>query len=244
MPDASPQDESSPERNEGLDSVPGQHCELESATTSNPGERSDGELVELVRSGDRAAFASIVTRYQPTLHRVAFSRIGSVEAADEVVQEAFLCAFKFLDSYDSRQSFRTWLWTIALNQCHQRARRDQRSPRVSTWTDQQYEGNGTLEKGRELELVSREPNPLARLLSMECRELLELELRKLPETQADALRLRFFAGLKFEEISAAMRCSLGTAKNRVKWGLLKIAQNMAAIPSPQSESRHGENHEL
>ena len=48
-------------------------------------------------------------------------------------------------------------------------------------------------------------------------------MRRLSEPQADALRLRFFAGLTFPEIAAAMDCSLSTAKNRVKWGLMKLA---------------------
>jgi RNA polymerase sigma-70 factor (ECF subfamily) len=42
--------------------------------------------------------------------------------------------------------------------------------------------------------------------------------------QADALRLRFFGGLKFEEIAGAMQCSLSTAKNRVRWGLERMAE--------------------
>ena len=55
-------------------------------------------------------------------------------------------------------------------------------------------------------------------------ELLDSLLGKLPEPQADALRLRFFGGLKFHEIADAMECSLSTAKNRVRWGLTKMAE--------------------
>jgi RNA polymerase sigma-70 factor (ECF subfamily) len=44
--------------------------------------------------------------------------------------------------------------------------------------------------------------------------------------QADALRLRFFGGLKFQEIADAMQCSLNTAKNRVRWGLMRMAELM------------------
>jgi RNA polymerase sigma-70 factor (ECF subfamily) len=222
---------------------PSRQFQPDSVSASHAIERSDGELVELVLEGDRGAFEAIVARYQAPLRRVAFSRLGSLEAAAEVVQEAFLCAYKFLRSFDSRQSFRTWLWTIALNQCRRRTRLDKRLPRVSAWTDQQYDGERTAESFG-MEPASVEQSPLARLLAIERRELLEQELQKLPEAQADALRLRFFGGLRFEEIAATMRCSLGTAKNRVKWGLLKIAQSMAVKPSPHGESRHGEHHEL
>jgi RNA polymerase sigma-70 factor (ECF subfamily) len=46
--------------------------------------------------------------------------------------------------------------------------------------------------------------------------------------QADALRLRFFGGLKFHEIAEAMPCSLTSAKNRVRWGLLRMAEMLQA----------------
>ena len=53
-------------------------------------------------------------------------------------------------------------------------------------------------------------------------------LAKLPTRQADAVRLRFFGGLKFREISACQGCCLTTAKNRVKWGLLAMAEQLNA----------------
>ena len=57
-------------------------------------------------------------------------------------------------------------------------------------------------------------------------EELESLLARLPEAQADALRLRFFGELKFQEIADAMGCSLATAKNRVRWGLTTLSSMM------------------
>ena len=68
------------------------------------------------------------------------------------------------------------------------------------------------------------PLPLARLLDQERSVLLEMFLARLSTVQADALRLRFFGGLKFPEIAVAMNCSLPTAKNRVRWGLMRLAK--------------------
>jgi sigma-70-like protein len=67
----------------------------------------------------------------------------------------------------------------------------------------------------------------------------------LPTAQADALRLRFFGGLKFEEIADAMQCSLGTAKNRVRWGLMRLADHVHALrneadAASQTPERRGE----
>jgi len=65
------------------------------------------------------------------------------------------------------------------------------------------------------------------MATQERSQLLDSLLAKLPEGQADALRLRFFGGLKFQEIAEAMGCSLSTAKNRVRWGLTKMAEYLA-----------------
>lgn len=62
------------------------------------------------------------------------------------------------------------------------------------------------------------------LLEKERAELLEKSLERLPEPEADALRLRFFGDLKFQEIADTMQCSLGTAKNRVRKGLVRLAR--------------------
>jgi len=61
------------------------------------------------------------------------------------------------------------------------------------------------------------------LLAKERAAQLEALLAQLSDAQADALRLRFFGGLKFHEIAAAMQCSLNTAKNRVRMGLVRMA---------------------
>ena len=57
----------------------------------------------------------------------------------------------------------------------------------------------------------------------------------MPEAQADALRLRFFGGMKYHEIAASMQCSLSTAKNRVRWGLTKMAEYLGPEDNPNGE---------
>jgi RNA polymerase sigma-70 factor (ECF subfamily) len=72
-------------------------------------------------------------------------------------------------------------------------------------------------------LASGEASPVDALLASESRGNLHALLARLPPIQADAVRLRFFGGLKFQEIAGAMDCSLTTAKMRVKQGLLQMS---------------------
>jgi RNA polymerase sigma-70 factor, ECF subfamily len=182
---------------------------------------SDGTLVTAVLCGDRSAFAEIVRRYQKSLSRVAVGRLGRREWAEDVVQETFLSAFRSLHTYDSRFSFRTWLWTILLNQCRRQAKKRARLPLVSSWTDNPYATDSTATG---VQIESGGGCPSAHLLDKELRGLLNRLLNRLPTVQADAVRLRFYGEMKFHEIADAMQCSLSTAKNRVRWGLMKLSK--------------------
>ncbi len=206
---------------------------------TNPPTIGDGQLVEACLAGQSERFDDIVARYQGPLLRVAQSRLGRREWAEEAVQEAMLAAYRSLHTYDSTYSFRTWLWTILLNQCRRIGSRNARQPRVHSWTD--GVGDQIGQQAAPTDLSSNEPCPTSRLLEKEERQQLESLLVTLPVEQADALRLRFFGGLKFREIAQAMECSLSSAKNRVRWGLLKMARQM---PDEAHASAHQPSEEL
>jgi RNA polymerase sigma-70 factor (ECF subfamily) len=182
----------------------------------------DGTLIAAALAGDGEAFALLVRRYQLPLIKAATSRLARREWAEEAVQEAFLAAHRWLDTYNSRYSFRTWLWTILLNQCSRVAKREAK---------QRFAAD---ERGSPTETTRlREPawggeSPLEALLARECGEQLAGVLARLPEVQADALRLRFFGGLTFPEIAAAMQCSEPGAKLRVKTGLMTLSKWLGA----------------
>jgi RNA polymerase sigma-70 factor (ECF subfamily) len=168
----------------------------------------DGMLLAAALAGDEHGFEQLVRRYQAALMKAAVSRLGRRELAEEALQETFLCAHRWLHTYDSRYSFRTWLWTILLNQCSRLAKREVKHIRPTE-----------IERP-----ASALPSPLDQLLARENEERINALLSRLPDSQADALRLRFFGGLSFPEIAAAMQCSQAGAKHRVKTGLLKLSQ--------------------
>jgi RNA polymerase sigma-70 factor (ECF subfamily) len=174
------------------------------------GNSPDGLLVAAALQGDNEAFALLTRRYAPALLRAAQSRLGRREVAEEALQETLLCAHRWLSTYDSRYSFRTWLWTILLNQCTRHRAREAKQSGFGDISEIVADDRHGLE-------------PLQQLLSRENNQRLHQLLARLPTAQADALRLRFFGGLTFGEIAAAMQCSEAGAKNRVKTGLLKLA---------------------
>jgi RNA polymerase sigma-70 factor (ECF subfamily) len=176
----------------------------------------DGPLVAAALAGDDQAFALLMQRYQPALFRLAQSRLGKRELAEEAVQETLLAAHRWLATYDSRYSFRTWLWSILLSQAARQAKREARQSADTLLYD----------------AAANDQSPLSNLLALESRQRLHDLLHRLPAAQADALRLRFFGGLTFPEIAAAMQCSEAGAKHRVKTGLLKLGQWLKTHEQP------------
>lgn len=186
---------------------------------------SDAEIVRRVCAGQTDCFAELVRRYQPALARVARSRLQRADWAEDVVQETFLAAFKSCASYDPRYSFRTWVWTILLNQCRGHYRRHKRSGPVESLSadcDETLDPSVADDHGT---------SPLGQLLAKERAARLESLLDQLPDVQADALRLRFFGALKFHEIATTMQCSLNTAKARVRVGLERMAKMIETAES-------------
>jgi RNA polymerase sigma-70 factor (ECF subfamily) len=135
------------------------------------------------------------------------------------VQETFLAVFAARDTFNPAFSFRTWLWTILLNLCRRQLKRN---------SNRRNERSHSLPDGTpafDPQLLIYETG-LSRALLAERRESLLARLSELPDAEADALRLRFFGGLKFEEIAETMGSSVSGAKRRVKNGLLRLAATL------------------
>ena len=76
-----------------------------------------------MRSADEATFAALLERYRRQLHVHCYRMLGSVEDADDLVQETFLSAWRARKRFEGRSSFRTWLYRIATNACFRSLKR-------------------------------------------------------------------------------------------------------------------------
>jgi RNA polymerase sigma-70 factor (ECF subfamily) len=179
----------------------------------------DTQLMRRIQAGEIELFDLLVARYRRPLLSVAWSKLGDRALAEDVVQETLLAAFASRTTYNERFAFRTWVWTILLNLCRRYWKRRQHRPREVSLSGPSDDLAGYREP-------ATSESPLAQVLRTErCEEVHRL-LARLPEVQADALRLRFFGGLQFSEIALTMGSSLSAAKQRVKHGLTNLADCM------------------
>jgi RNA polymerase sigma-70 factor, ECF subfamily len=182
----------------------------------------DGQLMRQVQAGELHSFDLLVDRYRSALLRVAAGMLGDAALAEDVVQETFLAVFAARHTYNPAFKFRTWLWTILLNFCRRHAARQNR-PRELAKSAALATGGRTASPATAGETRD---TPLGALLARERSEQVERLLAELPDVQADAIRLRFFAGLTYQEIAQSMGVSLGGAKLRVRAGLARLSQQL------------------
>lgn len=179
---------------------------------------SDADIMMRVSDGEVALFDELVHRYQQPLLQVAWSKLGDRQWAEDVVQETFLAAYAARATYNPSFALRTWLWTILWNLCRRQWKR--RAGRAKQITHDFAARGGTA-----LSLEPASPDcGLTKLLAGERRQQVLAVIAQLPEAQADAIRLRFFGGLKYDEIAQTMDSALSTAKVRVRNGLLRLAK--------------------
>lgn len=174
---------------------------------------SDLDIMLRVQAGETDLFGELVRRYRTRLTLFAASKLRRDDLAEEVVQETFLAAYRARDGYSPKFAFSTWIWTILLNLTKSVGRKEERHRR------------GRVEALPEfLEERNDSGAPATRLLAEERRDRIIRILDRLPEFEADAIRLKFFGGLKYEEIALAMDSSVSGAKVRVRRGLERLAR--------------------
>lgn len=169
--------------------------------------RSDIELVQDVKLGDKKAFAVLVHRHQRSLLRLSLRFTRELSLAEDVVQESFVKAFQKIQLFEERSSFKSWLFQIAVNTARNRLRDRLRD--MSTIDNIQV----GIEAGAERSLLSRSLN-----------EEIRQEVELLPERQRTALILRVYEDLSFKEIAQIMNCPYDTAKANYRHGLLKLKE--------------------
>ncbi len=152
-------------------------------------EPDDNELVLRVTAGDHEAFRRIVERHQARIFYLGVQFLRSMEDAQDYAQEVFLRAYKKIDSFRGQVPFSAWLYRLAFNLAvngyHVSRRR---------LAEASSEG---------LSIPAREPTPEARLLEAETVGEVRRVLARLPEAYNIVIRMHFFDGMSYPEISHA-----------------------------------------
>lgn len=180
----------------------------------------DLKLVELAKKGDHQAFELLVRKYKMKVYGAICSCLaGRTGAAEDIMQDVFVKAYKNLPFFRGRSSFGTWMYRIAVNQSRDYLRKKSRGD------DRFIDGEAFRgdESGSRLDLLpSREPDIAQELTSREHVRLVKECLARLPEQFRTPLLLKEMEGLSYQEISE----TLGISIARVKIALFRARERM------------------
>ncbi|MCI8341759.1 MAG: sigma-70 family RNA polymerase sigma factor [Firmicutes bacterium] len=167
-------------------------------------------LVEKAKKGDSASFGSLIIHHERFVYNVVYRMLPNKEDAEDISQEVFIKAYKYLNRFDGKAAFSTWLYKIAVNTCIDeiRKRRGKETISINAEIDT---GEGTVEK----EYVSGIIGVEEEVLSKEGVEIIKRAINNLSEEQKTVITLRDIEGLSYIEIAEITECSMGTVKSRL-----------------------------
>lgn len=160
-------------------------------------------------------FDELVYRYYQQAYNLAYRLTGNAADAEDLVQEAFLRAYRFFERYDRSMPFMNWFNRILTNLYIDEYRRRGRLRTVSI--DEVY-SNEDGDEGTTMDIPDSAPNPLERALSNEYREAIHEALQHLSPEFRVAVVLADMEGYSYEEIAETTKTSLGTVRSRIHRG--------------------------
>ncbi|TNE78066.1 MAG: RNA polymerase sigma factor RpoE [Gammaproteobacteria bacterium] len=169
----------------------------------------DKLLVARVQKGDKRAFDLLVMKYQYKVHAIVSRYIKDFDEVNDVVQEAFIKAYRALAKFRGESAFYTWLYRIAVNTAKNYLVAKNRRPPASDVDASEADYFEGSERLRDID------SPESLLYRDELESAVDQAIKNLPEDLRTAVTLREFEGLSYEEIAEVMDCPVGTVRSRI-----------------------------
>jgi len=173
----------------------------------------ENEAILNVLNGKREAYALLVDAYKTQIFNLAYRMTGNYEDAADLAQETFIKAYQNLLQFDTGKRFFIWLYTIGLNLIRNHLKK--RGREMSREMMDQACPDSALE-------IGAGPRMEQNLIKAQEIRRLEICLQKLPADLREAVVLRFYQDLSFDEIATISNASLSAVKMRVYRGLDKL----------------------
>lgn len=192
----------------------------------------DQQLVERVQRGDKQAFGLLVDKYRRKLGRLLSRFIRDQAEVEDVVQEAFIKAYRALPNFRGESAFYTWLYRIGINTAKNYLVSMGRRPQTSN--EIEVDDAENFEDGDELRTLD---TPETELMTQEIAKTVQLAIDALPEDLKTAIVLREIEGLSYEEIATMMDCPIGTVRSRIFRARESIAERLRPLLDTPQDKR-------
>jgi RNA polymerase sigma-70 factor (ECF subfamily) len=172
-------------------------------------------LIESAKKGDQAAYGELVRAHQDIARRIAYLVLRRHTDVDDVVQDAFVKAFRALNRFRLGSDFRPWILRIVRNEALNRARSTSRRDRLA------------------LKVASASgdaaPSPEAMVLEAETRGEILMAVEGLPKNLREVVECRFLLGLSEAATADLLRIPVGTVKSRTSRAMDRLRASLAGV---------------
>ncbi len=166
------------------------------------------------RKGDKVAFGKLIEAYQGPVFNLAYRMLNNAKEAEEAAQEAFIRAYTRLDSYNPSHKFSTWMLSITSNYCIDIIRK-RRALLLSI--DEPLPPHPAL-------MSEKDKGPESHAVQVEQEQAVQALLQTLPEDYREAVILRYWYEMSYEEIAEAMDTTVSAIKSRLFRARRDLAQ--------------------
>ena len=178
----------------------------------------DQRIILETRNGNRDSFGIIVDRYRSQALRIAASIVGDIELARDLTQDAFIKAYRSLGTFDLNAPFTPWFYQILRNVCLDNIRKRTRFSKMLDRFKKRVDTHGDL---------------MAEIQRDDLAMMVRTTIQSLKPKDREILELKHYAGLNYDEISAALKIPKGTVMSRLYYARLalkeKLTQKMDCI---------------
>lgn len=194
--------------------------------TDGGGSEVLGPAARAASASDEAMMRAALGEAGPAVRRYLFTMGADWDQAEDMTQEALLKAWRKRASFDGRASVRTWIFSVARNHWLDQIRRRRHIRQQATSSSQEL-------------VIDPRPTPPTVAQRAEFAAAVQRAVQTLPSEQREALALRESEGLTFRQIGELLDVPLETAKSRVRYALLKLADQLEVFAPEGRSHREG-----
>jgi RNA polymerase sigma-70 factor (ECF subfamily) len=177
----------------------------------------DSRLIAECLRGRSEAYTALVRKYQDRIYNTVFRVTGNAEDARDLVQDAFVQAYRALDRFQGESGFYTWLYRIAVNAAISHKRRQRVMASLH---------GGSRDSGFDPAEDSAQSDPSGRLEQDDRDRQVREALSGLPSEYRAVLVMKEMEGLKYEVIAQMLNCPIGTVRSRLHRARLELRERL------------------
>ncbi|UCC23572.1 MAG: sigma-70 family RNA polymerase sigma factor [Planctomycetota bacterium] len=189
----------------------------------------DADLVEQCRQGDSEATERLILKYQNRIYNAVLKICGNTDDAAELTQDTFVKIIENIDKFESRSSFYTWAFRIAVNLTLNYCQRSSRLRFRSLDAEESEHDAQTKQVLKTYLTDDASPDPAAVAQNKELCEMVVKALARLDDEQRAVVVLRDIEGMNYSQIAEVLETELGTVKSRLSRARGELREVMEAI---------------